>query len=43
MLERVKGFEPSTSSLGRKHSATELHPQTPRVGPNELWSCVDSI
>ena len=25
--ERVKGFEPSTSCLGSKHSTAELHPQ----------------
>jgi BirA family biotin operon repressor/biotin-[acetyl-CoA-carboxylase] ligase len=25
-MERVKGFEPSTSCLGSKHSAAELHP-----------------
>ena len=24
--ERVKGFEPSTSCLGSKHSTAELHP-----------------
>ena len=26
-MERVMGFEPTTSSLGRKHSTAELHPQ----------------
>ena len=26
LTERVKGFEPSTSCLGSKHSAAELHP-----------------
>jgi hypothetical protein len=25
--ERAMGFEPTTSSLARKHSTTELHPQ----------------
>ncbi len=25
-MERVKGFEPSTSCLGSKHSTAELHP-----------------
>ena len=25
-LERVMGFEPTTSYLGSKHSTTELHP-----------------
>ncbi len=25
-MERAKGFEPSTSCLGSKHSTTELHP-----------------
>lgn len=25
-FERVKGFEPSTTALGRQHSTTELHP-----------------
>ena len=25
-VERVKGFEPSTSCLGSKHSSAELHP-----------------
>jgi len=28
-MERVKGFEPSTSCLGSKHSAAELHPHKP--------------
>ena len=26
-MERVKGVEPSTSTLGRSHSTTELHPR----------------
>ena len=26
VVERVKGFEPSTSCLGSKHSTAELHP-----------------
>jgi hypothetical protein len=29
--ERVKGFEPSTSCLGSKHSAAELHPLAPAI------------
>ena len=29
-VEREKGFEPSTSTLARWHSTTELLPQTPR-------------
>ena len=28
-MERVKGFEPSTSCLGSKHSTAELHPPKP--------------
>ncbi len=31
-LERVKGFEPSTSTLARSHSTTELHPRLPGRG-----------
>ena len=27
VVERVKGFEPSTSTLARLHSTTELHPR----------------
>ena len=26
-MERVKGFEPSASTLATSHSTTELHPQ----------------
>ena len=28
VMERAKGFEPSTSCLGSKHSTTELHPRS---------------
>ena len=32
-LERAKGFEPSTSSLGSWHSTTELRPRVPKMLP----------
>ena len=32
-LERAKGFEPSTSSLGSWHSTTELRPLMPKMLP----------
>ena len=31
LSERVKGFEPSTSTLARLHSTTELHPRDEAV------------
>jgi hypothetical protein len=33
-FEREKGFEPSTSTLARWHSTTELLPRTPRASPS---------
>ena len=33
-MEREKGFEPSTSTLARLHSTTELLPHPPRGGPH---------
>ena len=33
-VEREKGFEPSTSTLARWHSTTELLPQTPWPVPD---------
>jgi hypothetical protein len=35
--EREKGFEPSTSTLARLHSTTELFPQTDELDTRNLW------
>src|SRR5678815_889337 len=38
-LERVNGFGPSTSTLARWRSTTELHPLRQRLGPRILRRC----
>jgi len=37
-VERVKGFEPSTSCLGSKHSAAELHPHVHTKCSQEVFT-----
>lgn len=37
MMERVKGFGPSTSCLGSKHSTAELHPHRRNYIKNLLY------
>ena len=43
LMERVKGFEPSTSCLGSKHSAAELHPQRRIHSSLKIYECKEGV
>ena len=42
-MERVKGFEPSTSCLGSKHSAAELHPPRCIYCISKVCECKEGV